>query len=364
MSTEQTEAMEGEYLAADINQETAMQAMDYTQERLDKLAEVYAKVPDAATKEGYKLIQGNLTTMTKFRTAVTARHAELKKPALERGRALDSGKNHIISSIKAIEAPIRDAKAVVDDAKAKADAEHKERLQAKMDVLRNRPMQLINSSSVEIGEALEKVEAFEHADFYWFQDEAAKLKSDTRSKLGEMLSGAITREQKEEEQRIRQVELDRQQEAIDKAREEQEEKDRLANIEQEKEDQQRADERAELDRLRAEDDARKQAVIDADNALLKAKQAETREKERQEQEAKRIEQAKADAIEQEKKRQAAEQAAADAEAVKREANKKHKASINNAALKCLTDGGVDKDAAKLAVELIAKRLVTNVTITY
>jgi len=364
VSDDKQEGIEGEYIAADINKETAMQAMDYTQDRLDKLAALYADVPDAGTKDGYDIIKTGLSAMTKFRTAVTARHAELKKPTLDRGRALDGGKNHIIDSIKAIEAPMRTAKAVIDDAKAKADAEHKERLQARMDVLRNMPMALINAGSVEIGEALEKVEAFEHTDFYWFQDDAATLKGETRSKLGELLSGAIMREQREEEQRVRQAELDKQQAELDKAKAEQDEKDRLAQIERDKENQERAAEREELDKLRAEDDARKQAIIDAENAKAEAAQAEAREKERQEQEAKRIEQAKAGAIEQEKQRQYDERIAEEAEAAKREANKKHKASINNAALKCLTDGGVDPAAAKLAVELIAKRKVTNVTINY
>lgn len=52
------------------------------------------------------------------------------------------------------------------------------------------------------------------------------------------------------------------------------------------------------------------------------------------------------------------------ELVKREADKKHRARINNAAMAAFVNGGLNEAAAKLAVELIAKKTVPNIVINY
>jgi hypothetical protein len=244
--------MDGEYIAADINQDTAMVALDATQPYLDELATKYATCPDAGTKDGYKEIQTSLGLLTKCRTKVTERHKELKAPILLRTRALDGAKNHIIDSIKAIEAPMRDAKKVVDEAKAKADEEHKARLQGQMDVLRNMPVELASAGSAEIGEALEKVESFDHTNFYWFQEEAAKLKGDTRAKLGEMLSGAIMREQQAEAQRVENERLAKERAELEQKQAEQRQREEEAEAKRQQEAEARRKEQAELHQMRAD----------------------------------------------------------------------------------------------------------------
>jgi hypothetical protein len=243
---------EGEYIAADINQETAMVALNVTQAALDALADKYSVCPDASTSEGMVEIKAGLKELVGFRTKVEDRRKTLKAPLLERGRVLDAAAKDVIGQIKDIEEPMAVAKKRVDDAKKKADDEHKARLQAQMDVLRNMPMQLVNASSEQIGKALEEVEDFDHNNFYWFKEEAAQLKADTRNKLGEMLAAAITREQEAERQRVEQERLDREREELQRQQAEQRQREQEAEAKRQAEEEQRRKEQDELHSMRAD----------------------------------------------------------------------------------------------------------------
>ena len=53
-----------------------------------------------------------------------------------------------------------------------------------------------------------------------------------------------------------------------------------------------------------------------------------------------------------------------AEQKARESNKQHKSKINNEALKSFIDNGLNEEAAKLAITLIAKGLINNISISY
>lgn len=78
----------------------------------------------------------------------------------------------------------------------------------------------------------------------------------------------------------------------------------------------------------------------------------------------RAEQAEAQAKANAERQRAEAKAREEAEAAAREKDKKHKAAINNAALDALIAGGMTEDAAKLAITLIAKRIIPNITIAY
>ncbi len=71
-----------------------------------------------------------------------------------------------------------------------------------------------------------------------------------------------------------------------------------------------------------------------------------------------------DAIQAERDRQAEEKRREEAETARREKDRAHKGKINREALAALKKGGVEPDQAKLVVELIAKKMVANVTIIY
>jgi colicin import membrane protein len=114
--------------------------------------------------------------------------------------------------------------------------------------------------------------------------------------------------------------------------------------------------------------AAKDKITAANNAVIAAEDRAKAERLKAEQDAeaaaRRASDDKALAIETERKRVAAEREAEKAAAVAREADKKHHASINNAALNDFVAGGMDVKQAKLAVQLIASRLIAHVTITY
>jgi hypothetical protein len=119
----------------------------------------------------------------------------------------------------------------------------------------------------------------------------------------------------------------------------------------EKENEQKEQER--LAAIREKEEAEQRLKEEQERAEREAKEAEERAKREQE-----------EAVERERKRVAVEEAAAKEEEAKRAADKEHKRKLNKEALECFKQGGLDDDAAKLAVELIAKKMIANVTINY
>lgn len=145
--------------------------------------------------------------------------------------------------------------------------------------------------------------------------------------------------------------------------------------------------RQETERKAAEEIARREAAALAEKEAIEAKaRAEREEAERREREtALKAEEERlaAERRELELRRQAeeAERRAAEAEArakreaeearareereaAARQADKAHRAKINRAALAAFVDGGLSDEAALIAVTLIAKRAIPNVTISY
>jgi len=115
-------------------------------------------------------------------------------------------------------------------------------------------------------------------------------------------------------------------------------------------------ERKERESLQAAIDAKREA--DRKEMELKlAAETSKREALEAQQRAERAEQEARDRI-------AAEQAAEAAELAKREKDKAHKKEINNTAVAAFTANGMTEECAKLAVTLIAKKLIPAVSISY
>jgi len=149
--------------------------------------------------------------------------------------------------------------------------------------------------------------------------------------------------------------------ALRAAQEEQARKDR--EREQEERDRKIAEEAT-----KAAEEAARVAKIAEERRVEAARKAELdaaadREKELIEK-AERAEKEKLETEQRLKREAEAEKAREAAEAKKREANKKHRASINNAAVDALVTGGIDKEQAKAVITLIAKRMIPNVEIKY
>jgi hypothetical protein len=133
----------------------------------------------------------------------------------------------------------------------------------------------------------------------------------------------------------------------------------------------REDEAAELARLRAEAAAREQKDREEQIAREAAAKATAEAEARAQADIARLEQerlaadARANAaVDRELERIAEEKRLAEVAARAREADTNHRRAVNLAAVAALVEGGMSEKAAKLAIALIAKRLIPAVTITY
>lgn len=116
-------------------------------------------------------------------------------------------------------------------------------------------------------------------------------------------------------------------------------------------------------KLQAEETERRR--IAETEAAERRRVAEAQEAERQRIAAeKRAEEEKQRAVKAEQERIAAETKRIADEAAKREANKAHRAKINREALQSLVAGGMEEEAAKACITLIAQGKVTHVSIAY
>lgn len=198
-----------------------------------------------------------------------------------------------------------------------------------------------------------------------FAAEAAKIKDECITKLK---TNITDREKYEADQA--ELERHRREQA---EREQREYEDRIASEAAEtaaREERERIEleQQEEQDRIEREREAEKQRVADAEREAEEAEQRRINEQEAAEraatEAAEKAEHDKKVAVQAERDRQADEQRRERDETALREKNRAHKGKINREALAAFTKGGLAGDQAKLAVELIAKKMIANVTINY
>lgn len=351
----------------DINQEIEKEvsrgevgAYSFVADQLKNLKETYgSEVPDASTKEGYNRSKQISGEMTKLRTSLEAKRKEIKAPAIAFGKLIDSQAKELTEQIKAIEEPHKLAYREVDAKKKRLKEEAEQRL---LDI-KNMPDTCFDKTPSEIESMIDEL-ACVSIDFDTFRHKLEEAENWIPSIL-QQLSGehakAVEREVEQQRIESERIELEK----LRREAAEREERERL--------------EREEQERIKREKEIAEQARIEAEQKAerekqLAAERAERLEREKQEaieraeieakQAAERAEQEKLQAIEQEKERQRQEQVKLEQEAKAREENKKHRAKINNAALKCFVNGGLTEEQAKLAVTLIASKQIDNVSIYY
>lgn len=192
-------------------------------------------------------------------------------------------------------------------------------------------------------------------NFFEIRLEKIKKYNAEQKELAELREQKALQEQKDREEKVAK-------EAADNAKKEAEEK----AAEDAKKESQRVEHEKKLE-------AEKLAAVEAEKerakkAEAKAKQdkadAEIKAAEDKKAALKKAEDDKQNAIEAERKRAADEKEAERLAQEKREANKKHRSKINNAALASFIENGVGDITAKKVIELIAKGLISNITINY
>lgn len=316
-------------------------------------------LPDTSTKEGYEASKRFvLDVTTPTRTKLDKAHKTAKAYWVAGGRNVDSKKKEIMDVLIDIQKPHQEAYKAFDQAEKDKKAKFESDIQEKIRVIYNYRILPPSANSDVIAEIIQQCgETDTQEGFYHLSKEAATARSESLQVLNELLMSAVAHEAEQkrqaelaEENRLRQIEIDKKQEAM---RLQQEEMDRK---------------QAELDRVANEAAAKeREAEEEKQRLIYEANEAE-REKRRaieREEYAKQQAEAAAEKAKQAEIQRQAEQAAADkAAAEKREANKRHKAKVHNAILSVLADNGISEEDGKTMITLAAKSQLPQLTINY
>lgn len=327
-------------------------------------------IPDMSTKEGYEASKRFvLDETTPTRTRLDKAHKTAKEYWKLGGQNVDKKKNEILDLLVVIQKPHQEAYKAFDQEKKDKKAKFEADLQFKIDVFSNYKFLPPNYNSDVIANIIQECGETDTIEgFYHRAKEAELAKQDAMLFLNDALMSAVNYEAQQqreaelaEENRLRQIQIDEQQEAM--------------RLQQEKMDAQQADidakHQAQIDIELKIDQEKRQVEYDRklkieneerekQDEIERKQRAIEREEYAQQQAKEAAEQAKQYEIE----RQQEEKRLDDEAAAKREANKRHNGKINKAILKVLVDNGIPEDHAKTMVILAAKRELPQLTINY
>lgn len=215
--------------------------------------------------------------LVKLRTALEAKRKELKGPALERSRQIDTLAKRIESEILALEGPIDAQIKAVEERKAAEKAERdrleKERvdaINARIQTIRNYALKApARATSEQLADAIDRLNAVPIDDSYEnFREYAGLVKCETLSALRELCTAATEREEEAEKLKAEREELERR-----KAEEEEKRLEGEAIL---------AKARAEHEAFMVEERAKQQCEYDEQRARMKAQREEQEKLEREE----------------------------------------------------------------------------------
>jgi len=372
---------------------------------LDKIKqEVQSFVPDISTKKGRDAIASMAYKVSQSKTYLDKTGKELVDKLKEQPKLVDAERKRMRDYLDALRDDVRKPLTEWEEAEESRVAELKNRLYS---------IELrLECSDLDVEELKSNIESLTALpmDESWqeFQPQAIiardkslaalndalvkrKAYEAEQAELARLRAEAAAREQVEREERIAReaAEAERikaaqiaEAERIRVEQAAQAERDAVAKREAEVK---AAAERRELELQLAAEQSKREA-IEAQQRAEKAAQAERDAVAKREAEVKAAaerrelelqlaaEQSKREAIEAQQRAEKAAQAERDkiatekaqaaAELKAREKDKEHKKSVNNAAVAAFTNGGMTEECAKLAVTLIAKKLITGVTIQY
>lgn len=327
--------------------------------------ETEGRVPDASNKEGYdfcKDISGRATTLI---SNIESTRKDLKKPALDFGRLIDSQAKELTSIVQLTRDSYRDAYREVDRIKK----ERKEKIAANFESIKSIVSDADGKTSSEIMSMIDEWACYDVSPENFGKngvDEAVTIISTSLETLQMKYGEAI---QKEEEEAAEAARIEAERLELEQLRKEKEERAQREREENERirheEELRQAAETARIETEKKAEEARLMAEKEKQYAIEAAKRAETA-RIKAEQEAKQLaEEAAKRAREQEIERQKAEELERIKEQELREANKRHCAKINNAAVfSLIAECGLSEEQAKVVITAIAKRQIKNVLIQY
>ncbi len=325
------------------------------------IAEIQEKgnfIPDMSTKEGYLASKRFvLDETTPTRTRLDRAHKTAKEYWKLGANNVDNKKNEILKLLVDIQQPHQEAYKEYDQIEKDKKAKFESDIQEKINFFHECCHKANSINSTGISDLIDSCGEIDTEEgFYHLKSDAIKARTDALEFLNDALLKAASYEatqQREaelaEENRLRQIEIDKQQEEM--------------RVQQEKMNAQQA----EIDRVANESAAKAQAEADEKQRLInEAEQAELEKQraiEREEYAKQQAELAADRAVEQEKQRQYNERIAKEAEQAKLEANKKHTGMVRGEIKEHLMSScGLDN---ALATKVVKALLKTNrVTINY
>lgn len=319
-------------------------------------------IPDMGTEESRKASDSALKSARKTYKAIDSVRLEKKKEAEQIANEIHRlGK----SALKRLEDKYEPHKQALDSYKAEQKRIEEDRKQQFYDScqwLHDLAGAAQFSSTAEIKAMIAEMESKdqENTGLDLNKDqrfEYGKIHLATKPKLERALQQRIMQDAEEERQRQSAIELAAQQEEMRQKQEELERQQREMEKQQAAQDAKLKAERDAEERVAAaelaakqaaerEEEAKKQAAVDAENSRVA-------EEARKIEEAERLRQATADAAEAERQRMEQERIREEQAAAAREANNRHKGKIHSGIVAELMAKGLSEDHAKMAVKVMA-----------
>lgn len=263
------------------------------------------------TKEGDKEAREARRELVGLRTSLEEKRAELKKPVLELGRAIDAEAKRITAEIEALEKPIdeqikAEEKRKADERAAREAAEKAERearekaekaridaIRTKIKAITDKPLEVLGKKPLDIENAINQVEFMPVTDveFEEFVIEASEARETAVSKLREMHAAAVhqeeedkrlaaEREQLEQQRRAQEAELEAKRQELERQRQEQEAREAEQRRQQEAAESEARRVREEAERIENEHrelEARREAQERREREAAARKEAEAAE---------------------------------------------------------------------------------------
>lgn len=304
-------------------------------------AAIDAFEPDMSTATGRKAIASMAYRVSRAKTHLDDEGKRLADQQKEIPKRIDATRKMIRDTLDAWKAEVRAPLTAWEEAEAARIG----RIETTLGELRGVIADTTERSSEVIRERLAEVEAEAITEdrFAEFAPQAAELKDKAIAALRQQIANAEAREaERAELERLRKEAAER----------EQAEREKRIAAEAAERARKEAEAKAEAEKRAADDAARREKETAERRELELKLAAEQAERRAAEAEAK----AKRDA-------EAAAKAEAEA-AAKREADKSHRATVNKAALTALVAGGIDMDAAKRVIDMISRKQVPHISISY
>lgn len=247
-----------------MNTETTLAIKEYsaTEAALNELRQKYHGVQfDVVTTAGDKAAREARQTLVKLRTGLEAKRKELKGPALEYAKRIDTEAKRIEAAIRELEEPI-DAQIKAEEQRKAAEKAEKERIErervtairSKIERIKGIAFESRNDDSEQIALTLFDVKSLKitEDEYAEFSEEAKQAQAMSVVELEDLLQEVKARE-------VQAAELAAQRAELERIRKEQADREAAERAAREEEARKLAAEREEFERQRAEFEAQKGA---------------------------------------------------------------------------------------------------------